>query len=73
MKYALAKIRVCLLGDRPFTVYIDHPSLLTAVNSTHLSQRMAWWLPFFTEYNFPVEHYSGRLNVVADALSRRPD
>ena len=56
MKYALAKLRVYLLGDRPFTVYIDHPSLLTAVNSTHLSQRMVWWMPFFTEYNFPVEH-----------------
>ncbi|KAG3238791.1 hypothetical protein PI124_g16262 [Phytophthora idaei] len=36
-------------------------------------RRMARWLSFFAEYNFEVKHKAGRLNVVADALSRRPD
>ena len=73
MKYALAKFRVYLLEDRPFVVYTDHASLHTAVNSAHLSQRMANWLSFFAEYNFSVEYKPERLNVVADALSCRPD
>ena len=33
MKYALTKLRVYLLGDRPFIVYTDHASLRTAVNN----------------------------------------
>ena len=73
MKYAWSKFRVYLLGDRPFIVYTDHASLRTAVHSPHLSQRMARWLSFFAEYNFSVEYKPGRLNVVADALSRRTD
>ena len=73
MKYALAKLRVYLLEDRPFIVYTDHASLRTAVNSSHLSQRMARWLSFFAEYQFFVEYKPGRLNVDADALSRRPN
>ncbi|KAG3146244.1 hypothetical protein PC128_g24046 [Phytophthora cactorum] len=73
MKYALVKFRVHLLGSRPFVIYTDHASLRTAINSPHLSQRMARWLPFFVEYNFRVEYKPGKLNVLANALSRRPD
>ncbi|KAG2793948.1 hypothetical protein PC112_g23237 [Phytophthora cactorum] len=73
MKYALAKFRVYLLGSGPFVVYTDHASLRTAVKSPHISQRMARWLSFFAEYDFRVEYKPGRLNVVAGALSRRPD
>ena len=31
------------------------------------------WLSFFAEYNFFVDYKPGRLNVIADALSRRLD
>ncbi|KAE8999308.1 hypothetical protein PR001_g19096 [Phytophthora rubi] len=73
MKYALVKFRVDLLGQKPFVIYTDHASLRTATSSPHLSQRMARWLSFFAEYNFTVEYKPGKQNVLADALSRRPD
>ncbi|POM76697.1 Pol protein [Phytophthora palmivora] len=73
MKYILVNFRVHLLGSRPVVIYTDHASLRTATNSPHLSQRMARWLSFFVEYNFRVEYKPGKLNVLADALSRRPD
>ncbi|KAG3061295.1 hypothetical protein PI125_g24731 [Phytophthora idaei] len=41
MKYALAKVRVYLLGSEPFVVYTDHASLRTTVKPPHISQRMA--------------------------------
>ncbi|KAE8981924.1 hypothetical protein PF005_g209 [Phytophthora fragariae] len=73
MKYALVKFRVHLFGQNPFVIYTDHASLRTATSSPHLSQRMARWLSFFAEYNFTVEYKPGKQNVLADALSRRPD
>ncbi|KAG4048935.1 hypothetical protein PC123_g15765 [Phytophthora cactorum] len=73
MKYALVKFRVHLLGSRPFVIYTDHASLRTATNSPRQSQRMTRWLSFFEEYNFRVEYKLGKLNVLADALPRRPD
>src|SRR5688500_10477112 len=73
IKYALLKFRVRLLGETPFIVYTDHASLRIAINSSHLSQQMARWLAFFSEFNFRVECKPGKENALADALSRRPD
>ncbi|KAE8880493.1 hypothetical protein PF003_g35451 [Phytophthora fragariae] len=73
MRYALIKFRVYLLGEQTFAVYTDHASLRTAMKSPHLSQRMARWLSFFAEYNFGVHYKPGKNNILADALSRRPD
>jgi hypothetical protein len=73
MKYALVKFRVYLMGGKTFAIYTDHASLRTATKSPHLSQRMAHWLSDFSEYNFVVHYKPGKTNILADALSRRPD
>ncbi|KAE8886275.1 hypothetical protein PF002_g9384 [Phytophthora fragariae] len=73
MRYALIKFRVYLLGEQTFAVYTDHASLRTAMKSPHISQRMARWLSFFAKYNFVVHYKPGKNNILADALSRRPD
>ncbi|KAF1335872.1 reverse transcriptase, partial [Globisporangium splendens] len=71
--YSLVKFRVYLLGEERFAIYTDHASLRTAVKTPHLSQRMARWFSFFAEYNFVVHYKPGKTNILADALSRRPD
>ncbi|GMF22647.1 unnamed protein product [Phytophthora fragariaefolia] len=73
MRYDLIKFRVYLLGEQTFAVYTDHASLRTAMKSPHLSQRMGRWLSFFAEYNFVVHYKPGKNNILADALSSRPD
>ncbi|KAF1321175.1 reverse transcriptase, partial [Globisporangium splendens] len=73
MKYSLVKFRVYLLGEERFAIFTDHASLRTAVKTPHLSQRMARWFSFFAEYNFVVHYKPGKTNILADALSRRPD
>ncbi|KAF0760216.1 hypothetical protein AaE_003599 [Aphanomyces astaci] len=73
MKYTLTKFRIYLLGGKPFVVYTDHASLRTATNTPHLSQRMARWISFFSEFTFSVQYKPGKDNILADAVSRRPD
>ncbi|OWZ13920.1 polyprotein [Phytophthora megakarya] len=66
MRYALIKFRT-------FAVYTGHASLRTAMKPPHLSQPMARWLLFFSVYNFVVHYKPGQNNILADALSQRPD
>ena len=61
------------LANTKFTVihwsYISLKWIHTIQNA---HGRLHRWSILFQGYNFQVEHLSGKSNVVADALSRRP-
>lgn len=67
--FALTRWRVYLLG-RHFTVHTDNKAL-TYINTCRLlSPRIARWVLALQEFDFSIEHISGKDNIVADALSR---
>lgn len=72
--FALAKWRVYLHGTKdPFTIFTDHESLKHLDTQRHLSRRQARWMTTLAEFNYKIVYKQGTLNVVPDALSRRPD
>jgi transposase InsO family protein len=70
--YALKKWRHYLLGTHT-TVVTDHKALEFFATQPHLNPRQVRWLGLLAEYDHTIVHRSGKSNVVADALSRRPD
>jgi hypothetical protein len=54
-------------------VHTDHKGLETFFSQTPLSGRKARWLELLQQHNVKFVYIKGDSNVVADALSRRPD
>jgi hypothetical protein len=72
--YALTKWRTYLHSTKePFTIVTDHESLKYLDSKEGLSGRQARWAEKLAEYNYEIKYKKGSLNVVPDALSRRPD
>ena len=82
--YSLAKIElmalkwsVCdkfkdyLLGSK-FTVFTDN-NPLCYIKSSRLGAAQIRWLSELALYDFNIVYHSGKSNLVADALSRRPE
>jgi len=64
-KHYLHGARFEILTDNWATKYIQ--------SKPHLNSRQARWMETLQEFDFDIRHRPGSSNVVADALSRRPD
>lgn len=70
--YALRKWRHYLKGQQ-VTIITDHKSLEYFSTQPNLNERQTRWMGELAEYDYTIVHRPGKTNVVADALSRRPD
>lgn len=70
--YALKQWRHYLMG-RAFKINTDHHSLQHIQTTPGLMGRRARWSEILQEYEFDIRYIKGNTNIVADALSRRPD
>jgi len=70
---ALRKWRT-YLGGRRVTVYTDHSALVWLVKrgGGECSARVQRWLMVLQAFDIELLHVQGKMNVVADALSREP-
>ncbi|KAF0706226.1 hypothetical protein As57867_006768, partial [Aphanomyces stellatus] len=71
IKLALGKWRHYLHGNR-FDVYTDNSCCKWFMTTPVLTPKLTRWLEFFSCFGFALHHRPGKLNVVADALSRPP-
>lgn len=70
---ALQKWRKQLLpASEKFIIQTDHNNLKYYRDPQKLTRRQARWSAVLQEFNYVIEHISGKSNTKADILSRRP-
>jgi RNase H-like domain found in reverse transcriptase/Reverse transcriptase (RNA-dependent DNA polymerase)/Integrase zinc binding domain len=60
-----------LVSLQQFTIRTDHRNLAYFKEVQKLSERQVRWSQQLSKYNFILEYKPGKLNILADALSRR--
>ena len=69
--HALTSWKHYLLGA-DFVVQTDHQTLRYFLTQAKLSEKHMRWANFLSMFHFQIVHVEGKKNVVADALSRKP-
>jgi hypothetical protein len=68
--HALKTWRNYLYGQK-CDVYTDHKSLKYIFTLLELNMRQRRWLELIKDYELEIHYHTGKVNMVADALSRK--
>ncbi|GJX40880.1 putative reverse transcriptase domain-containing protein [Tanacetum coccineum] len=68
--FALKIWRHYLYGTK-CTMFTDHKSLQNIFDQKELNMRQRRWLELLSDYDYDIRYYSGKANIIADALSRK--
>ncbi|KAE8706830.1 cytochrome P450 78A7-like [Hibiscus syriacus] len=68
--HCLRTLRYYLLGSK-FVVFMDNVANSYFLTQKKLSPKQARWQEFLAEFDFSLEYKQGKVNCVADGLSRR--
>jgi RNase H-like domain found in reverse transcriptase len=62
-----------LEAQEPFIIRTNHKNLKYFKSLPKISTQQVRWHKFLQDYNFKLEHFPGKSNMIADLLSRRKD
>ncbi|GJY31524.1 putative reverse transcriptase domain-containing protein [Tanacetum coccineum] len=68
--FALKIWRHYLYGTKS-VIYTDHKILQHSFSQKELNMRQRRWIELFSDYDCEIRYHSGKVNVAADALSRK--
>ncbi|GJW91584.1 putative reverse transcriptase domain-containing protein [Tanacetum coccineum] len=60
-----------LFVQKKYTVFTDHKSLQHILDQKELNMRQRRWLELLSDYDCKIRYHPGKVNVVADILSRK--